>query len=68
MKNVIKNYDLCSQTDFSLHYVNTVTPGLQSLKDFAMKVGSIVPFEIRNAVSLEEFSNKIKSWKSDNVL
>lgn len=57
------NYGLCSQTYFSLHSVNNVTNSLKSLKYFAGKVWNIVPFEIRNAASLEELSNKIKCWK-----
>ena len=60
------NYNLCWQTDFSLHSVNTVACGLKSLKYFAGKVWSIVPFEIRNAISLEEFLAKIKSWTPEN--
>ena len=59
------NYNLCSQTDFSLHSINTVAYGLKSLKCFAGKVWSIVPFEIRNARSLEEFSAKIRSWRPE---
>ena len=42
------NYNLRSQTDFSLQIPEP-------------KVWSIVPLEIRNAISLEEFSAKIKS-------
>ena len=60
------NYDLHSQTDFSLHSVNTVPYGLKSLKYFAGKVWSIVPFEIRNAKNLEEFSAKIKNRRPKN--
>ena len=39
------NYNLCSQTDFSLHSVNTVAYLLKSLKYFAGKVWSIVPLK-----------------------
>ena len=60
------NYNLRSQTDFLFHSVNTVAYGLKSLKYFAGKVWSIAPFEIRNTVSLEEFSAKIKSWRPEN--
>ena len=35
------------------------------MKYFAGKEPSIVPFEIRNAISLEEFSAKIKSWRPE---
>ena len=54
-------YDLCSQTDFSLHRINTIVNVLKSLEYFAGKVWNIVPFEISNAACLEEFSTKIKS-------
>ena len=60
------NYKFRSRTDFSLHSVNTVAYGLKSLKYFAGKVWSIVSFEIRNAISLEEFSAKIESWRPEN--
>ena len=55
------NYNLRSQTDFLLYSVNIVAYRLKSLKQFAEKVWSIVPFEIRNTVSLEDFSAKVKS-------
>ena len=35
------------------------------MKYFAGKEPSIVPFEIRNAISLEEFSAKIKSSRPE---
>ena len=62
------NYNHCSQTDFPLHLVNNVAYSLKSLKYFAGKVWSTVPFEIRNAISPEEFSAKIKSWRLENCL
>ena len=60
------NYNLHSQIEFSLHSVNTVAYGLKSLKYFAGKVWSIIPFEIENVISLEEFSAKTKSWRPEN--
>ena len=60
------NYNLCSQTGFSLHSVNTIACELKSLKYFAGKMWTIVPFEIRNAGSLKEFSTKIKSLRPEN--
>ena len=60
------NWSLHSQTDCSLHAVNTVAYRLRILKYFAAEVWSIVPFEIRNAISLEELSAKIKSWRPEN--
>ena len=66
--NYLKNLNdnLHSQTDFLLHSVNTIAYGLKSLKYFTRKVWSIVPFKIRNVISLEEFSDKIKSWRPEN--
>ena len=61
------NSNLHSQTDFSLHSVTTVAYGLKSLKYFAGKVSSIIPFKVRNVISLEEFSAKIKSWRPENL-
>ena len=68
MSELFEKHDLnlCSQTYFSLHSVNTIAYGLKSPKYFAGKVWTIVPFEIRNAISLEEFSAKIKSWRPEN--
>ena len=60
------NYNIRSQTDFSLHSVNTIAYGLKSLIYFTGKVLNIVPFEIRNAISLEELSAKIKSRRPKN--
>ena len=60
------NYNIRSQTDFSLHSVNTIVYGLKSLIYFTGKVLNIVPFEIRNAISLEELSAKIKSRRPKN--
>ena len=60
------NYNLRTPTDFSLHSINIVAYALKSLKYFAGKVWSIVPFGIRNAIRLEEFSAKIKSWRPEN--
>ena len=51
------NYNLCSQIDFLPYSANTVAYGLKSLKYFAGKVWSIIPFELRNAINLEEISS-----------
>ena len=56
----------CSKRDFSLYSIYNVAYGLKSLIYFSGKVWGIVPFEIRNTISLEEFSNKIRkleTWK-----
>ena len=50
-------YNLRSQNDFQLGSVKTAICGLSP------KIWNIVPFEIKNSESLEQFKMKIKSWK-----
>ena len=40
--------------------------GLKSMKFFAAKVKSVVPFENRNPIVPEEFSAKIKNLRPEN--
>ena len=49
--------ELCRNLNYNLH--------LQT--DFSLhSVNTVVPFEIKNVKSLEEFSSKIKSWRPEN--
>ena len=59
-------YNLRLQTNVSLYSESTIVCGLKSMKYFARKVWNIVPFEIRNSISLEEFSAKINTWTPEN--
>ena len=60
-KNI--QYNLRSQTDFQLGSVKTVNCGLRALRNLGLKILNIVPFEIENSETLEQFKKKIKSWK-----
>ena len=50
-----------SQTDFKQGPLNTVNFGLKPLKYLTPKIVNIIPFAIRNANSLTEFTTNIKS-------
>ena len=56
-------YNLRSQTDFQLGPVKTVNWGLRALRYLGPKIWNIVPFEVKNSETLEQFNIKIKSWK-----
>ena len=56
------NYNIISQTGFSLRSVNTSSYGLRSLRYLAPKIWNLVPQDIRSAKSLPQFIRKIKSW------
>ena len=56
------NYNIRSQTDFSLRSVNTSSYGLRSLRYLAPKIWNLVPQDIRSAKRLSQFIRTIKSW------
>ena len=59
------NYNIRSQTEFSLRSVNTSSYGLRSLRYLAPNIRNLVPQDIRSAKSLSQFIRKIKSWIPD---
>ena len=56
-------YNLRSHTDFAGHNVNTVNYGINSLKMFATKVWNLVPQEIKESSSIEDFKINIRKWE-----
>ena len=54
-------YNLRSQTDFSLGTVYTTKYDLRSLRYFAPKIWNKIPADIRNVNNLSDFILKIKS-------
>ena len=56
-------YNLRSQTDFARSFVKTSRFGLNSLRDFASKVWNLVLPDIKNAINLHIFKNKIRKWE-----
>ena len=57
------DYNLRFQTDFVLPGVNTTYFGLYSLRYFSSKIWNVIPDEIKNSLSLDEFQTKIRQWK-----
>ena len=58
-----KNNNLLSQTDIQLGSVKTVNYGLRAFSYLGPKICNIVPIEIKNSETFEQFTMKIKSWK-----
>ena len=55
------NYNIRSQTDFSLRSVNTSSYGSRSLRYLATRIWNLVPQDIQPAKSLSQFIRKIMS-------
>ena len=58
-------YNLRTQSDFLKNSVNSSKYGLNSIRFFGSKVWQMVPMQIRNLKSLEDFRNKIRRWEPD---
>ena len=58
-------YNLRTQSDFLKISVNSNKYGLNSIKFFASKVWQMVPMEMKNLKSLEDFKNKSRRCESD---
>ena len=56
-------YNLRTQTDFFRNFANSSKYGLNSIRFFASKVWQMVPMEMKNLKSLEDFKNKIRKWE-----
>ena len=54
-------YNLRSQTDFSLGAVYTFNHDVRSLRYFAPKICNMIPANIRNVNNFSDFTLKIKS-------
>ena len=57
------DYNLRSQTDFSVSSVNTTHFGLNSLRYFASKIWNMVPLELKNLNDVESFKSEIRKWE-----
>ena len=57
------DYNLRSQTDFSVSSINTTHFGLNSLRYFASKVWNMVPLELKNVNDFEIFKSEIRKWE-----
>ena len=59
----VLKYNLKSQAYFFENNGNTTKFGLNSLRNFASKVWSLIHIEIKNSSSVEMFKNKISKWE-----
>ena len=57
------DYNLRSQTEFSVSSVNTTQFGLNSLRYFASKIWNMVPLEFKNLNDVEIFQSEIRKWE-----
>ena len=57
------DYNLRSQTDFSVNSVNTTHFGVNSLRYFASKVWNMVTLELKNLNDIESFKSEIRKWE-----
>ena len=62
----VLKYNLRSQTVFLRSAVNSTKFGLNSLRDFASKVWSMIPIEIKNSWAVEIFKSKISKWEPND--
>ena len=58
-------YNLLTQSNFNRNSVNSSKYGLNSIIFFASKVWQMIPIEMKNLKSYEDFRNKIKRWELD---
>ena len=56
-------YNLRTQSDFFRNSVNSSKYGLNSIRFFTSKVWQMVPMEMKNLKSFEDFKNKIRRWE-----
>ena len=59
------NCNLRRNVEFSRPSVRTVSFGEKSLNHFGSVVWEIIPLEIKQANSVNEFKDKIRKWKPD---
>ena len=57
---------LRSQNHLVIPQVNTVLKGKNSIRYFGPVIWNLIPHEIRNLKTLNEFKEKIKTWKPDS--
>ena len=56
------HYSLRNASDFQIPFVRTVFHETGSISYFAPKIWDIVPAEMKNAISLNNFKAQIKTW------
>ena len=62
---VEKPYKLRNNNILQRKRINTVSYGTQSLSSLGSRIWELIPQDIKETESLEEFKAKIKTWKTD---
>ena len=63
-----ENYNLRSGTHLDSNKMRTTLFGKETLSKAEVKIWSLLPKELRNALSLQVFKNKLKEWKPKTSL
>ena len=70
MQNIFETksnyYNIRNAPAFSTRNIKTVTYGLQTISYMAPKMWALVPKEMKQVTTLNEFKAKIKIWKLEN--
>ena len=56
-------YNLRKRRQWEMHNVRTVKYGTETIRNMGPKTWELVPKEIKNSKSLQEFKKRIKAWK-----
>ena len=59
-------YNTRNAPTFSSRYIKTVRYGLQTISYMPLKIWNLVPKEMKQITTLNEFKARIKSWKLEN--
>ena len=68
---MLENFKKCHKVDYNLRFptdfifpgINTTSFGLHSLRYSSSKIRDIIPCEIKNYLSLDEFKINIRQWE-----
>ena len=62
----VKKYNLRHTSDFSVPHVRSINYGFESLAYLGPKIWELIPSDMKEIDSLNEFKNKIKHWKPES--
>ena len=60
------NYNFQTQTDFIIPQVKSVSSSLESIGVLGPKICEVLPNDLKNKESVENFKNATKRWKPEN--
>ena len=60
-------YNTCSARTFSSRNIKAVRYGLQTISHMAPRIWNLIPKEMKQIPTLNEFKAKIKIWKLENI-